>query len=158
MLLNAISYNYAYSLYPRATLHERRTLILYDEDGVEIVTDQGTTDYQDLHFETLEKLDESAFTKQDRASPFPLGWRSPHDLHTWKLPLPSIGIMTAPSHDPLSICSFLLRYSVTAMTTVTFRSISPVSLKYDYIVADKELLYHLEAELIRLSPVWDGIW
>ena len=158
MLLNVITYNNAYSLYPRATLHERRTLILYDDSGIELVCLEDTTTFKTLGFDALEELDAGEFTKQNHASSFPLGWRSPYDLQTWRLPLPTIGVTSLPSHDPLSICSFLLRYSVAAMTTVAFQLMSSASLKYDYIIADKELSHDLQAELVKVSPAWDGLW
>ena len=59
-------------------------------------------------------------------------------------------------HDHISLCSFILQYSKFAVVERQIL-ISP-SLKYQYIVADKEFMYHLKVELDKMIPVWDGMW
>ena len=155
MLLNVISHNTAYCLYPRATLHERRTLILHDGYGMDLVTFQDAITMSILGFEDLDDLTPDEFTNPRHASSFPLGWRSPHDPHTWRLPLPTTGVDSLIYDDPLSICSFLLQYNIAAMASIARHVMSSASLKYDYLVADKELLHHLQGEMMCIAPVWD---
>lgn len=150
-LLNVISYERAYCLYPRATLHERRALLIHPQDGdqwteilIKNITQRG--------YEVIEVPDmpELAISTPDVS--FVLGWRWIDDSSAWVIDLDTVDVTPPPAandlsssrtHDPVAICNFSLRYRAHNRVHMEFFTGYGSPLQFTYVFGDLELLKRL---------------
>ncbi|KAI0349691.1 hypothetical protein OH77DRAFT_1431809 [Trametes cingulata] len=163
-LLNVISYERAYCLFPRATLHERRSLLLRasdwqgESDELEFMVDRG--------YEIVETLFDESYRFVDACKCFTLGWRWVDDPDSWvidfevggdiTLPSPANALSSARTHDPLAICGYSLRYNTEEHAYMDFHVAESRAIEYSYVLGDLNSVDQLVTALLFKSPVWDG--
>ncbi|KAI0349669.1 hypothetical protein OH77DRAFT_1424455 [Trametes cingulata] len=165
-LLNIISYERAYCMYPRATLHDRRSLLVRASgkewrgraDELEEMIDRG--------YDVVDTLFHEDFNLPDEHRCFTLGWRWIDDPFAWvidfevgldiALPPPANSLSSARTHDPVAICGFALRCGPDEEPYMEFVVIKGPAVEYSYVLGDQDSADRLITELYFKSPVWDG--
>ncbi|KAI0371470.1 hypothetical protein BV20DRAFT_941761, partial [Pilatotrama ljubarskyi] len=136
-VMNVISYEKAYCLFPWATLEERRSLLSSSCRGRSKRRQEGLAKYARRGFTLISRLypDDieldpasaaSSSSSRYRSSPrtrkkpaFRIGWRWIDDSASWVLPLPLAGVALplptnastpALTHDPVAVCNWEVRY------------------------------------------------
>ncbi|KAI0370419.1 hypothetical protein BV20DRAFT_910347, partial [Pilatotrama ljubarskyi] len=86
-LVNVISFEKAYCLFPRATLRDRRALLLHAPDGSPMGYFGDVVQCMSLNFQIIEDLEAHEVLDITRSGSYPLGWRWIDDSASWVLPL-----------------------------------------------------------------------
>ncbi|KAI0348783.1 hypothetical protein OH77DRAFT_1415982, partial [Trametes cingulata] len=173
-LLNVITFNTAYCLFPRATLHERRALLLRYPDGSPIEPENVAEQHDALGFEPpLSHLEARQVTSIASNLSFPLGWRWIDDAATWVVSLDTVGVSgplpankhsTAMTHDPVSVCNYAIRYDSERGAWMDLGVAHASVLRYSYIISDELLIDKLchaiekkvEEERRKAEPALEG--
>ncbi|KAI1787878.1 hypothetical protein LXA43DRAFT_1097884 [Ganoderma leucocontextum] len=159
ILLNLIAWEKAYCLFPRAFLHERRILLLHDEDGNSGISQREVASLADSYVVT-EFLNEDEYRDMYGRpnSTFPLGWRWVNDssslsihLNVAEINLPLRSQVTEPSattaHHSVDSFGFRLCYSSSRLAHIKFDILHSHSAHDNYTVCDSELSSQLERAL-----------
>ncbi len=163
-MLNVISYEKVYCLFPRATLHDHTSLVL-NTGGPEYITRRiDIAETRMRGFSMIEEL-ETEQLLDPHPSPFAFGWRWIDDSNTWvinldtrdvALPPPSNPESSARTHDPVNVCGFLLRYNLDDHAIIDYEVVEGPSIEFTYTIGDRDLLDRLIWTISYHSPVWDG--
>ncbi|KAI0758171.1 hypothetical protein C8Q74DRAFT_1373203 [Fomes fomentarius] len=167
-VMNVISYEKAYCLFPQATLEEHRTLLSSSCRGKGKHRMDGLLKYHQRGWEVLYTLP-LAEVIPDPASPlyptfmrvstkpsFRMGWRWIDDGSSWVLPLSQTGVSPPPAanastppltHDPVAVCNWEVRYHPARGAVMHFEVAAGKVLRYRYLVTDDLLLAYLAKAL-----------
>ncbi len=96
--MNLISYEKAYCLFPRATLEERRNLLIARGSGSDQLP--AVRKYQERGWSP--SLPSLFWGRAERSPVFPFGNRFLGDRHTWTIPLDLTGVTPPQSINPQS--------------------------------------------------------
>lgn len=164
-LINAISYEKAYCLFPCATLHQRRSLLTNSTEAPYMGTSQDVIELEERGFEMMEYLDCQDLVLSRTSSPILFGWRWIDDSASWVISFSTEGIRppaswsaspSAQPYDPVSICGFSLRYTEECRVHLAFTVLDGPVIQYSYAIGDRDLLERLVISLYHCSPTWDG--
>lgn len=173
--MNVISYNAAYSLYPRATFEERKTLSLNVDNEGEV---RALGKYAIRGWRIVYTI----WPHEEKTSSFYLNHtRWVDDNKSWVIPLNLNGVATRqPSSmtseafewDPVAQNSWTLERRGLEKLLFTYRTLKSTLFRYNYLVADLGFMHvllnfikkqgsmevakrqHLSPEEIRLSVTW----
>ncbi|KAI0642149.1 hypothetical protein C8Q79DRAFT_918657, partial [Trametes meyenii] len=163
-LLNIISYERAYCLYPRATLHERHSLLIHVSGRGWAERVEEILDGMNRGLDVIDTLDSSEFSLPTAHASFVLGWCWIDDKSAWVInfdtsnvapPLPANTISSPRTHDPVAMCGFSMRYAADDQARIKFSLLQGLSLEYGYALADRDLLDRVVYALYLRSPIWD---
>ncbi|KAH9947185.1 hypothetical protein B0H21DRAFT_876842 [Amylocystis lapponica] len=149
-VMNVLSFEKAYCLYPRTTLEERRSLVSASCRGQSERRPQGLDKYAVRGWTIVARLPPQDAERRDGA--FRLGWRWIDDNASWVVALDTAGVARAPApnassgaraHDPVAVCNWQLRYSAVGGAVMQFGVAKGGVLRYVYLVTDEGLLGHL---------------
>ncbi len=163
-MLNVISYEKVYCLFPRATLHDHTSLVLNTDDTDYIARKIDIAEMRTRGFTMLEELEPEVLLPS-YPSPFAFGWRWIDDSETWVInldtrdvapPPPSNPESSARTHDPVNVCGFSLRYNLDDHAVVEYEVVEGPSIEFTYTIGDHDLLDRLIWMVCYHSPVWDG--
>ncbi|KAI0689628.1 hypothetical protein C8T65DRAFT_523508, partial [Cerioporus squamosus] len=151
-LMNAISFDAAYCLFPRATLEARTTLVTTAPSGLPKRYRQGIEEHLSSGHTLVVHIPEHEFYSS--SCPYPLGWRWVDDSCSWVLRF-SVGGINPPTkssgallrRDPMTISNWLMRYVPIRGASIHFAIVRCDSLKYKYIAADVDLTSFLARKL-----------
>lgn len=137
--MNVISYDTAYSLYPRETFEEHRALVCSSPGPSQ---EPALIKYRGRGWTFLEEL--TARDQYDHRSSFRIGYRWIDDDKTWIIPLNTERLLIPNNHplDPCTLTNWKLEYDE-AEKTVVFQTTllaMPRLLKNNYIVTDPRIL------------------
>lgn len=150
--MNVISYEYAYCLFPVATLEERASLLSYSSQGRSKRRAEGLVKYSARGFQMLDSLSLTDLESPRKISPFTFGPRWIGDRDTWVIRLDTHGIPAPPppnpysvarSNDPVALASFSVRYDVTEGAIMDFSIVESPVLKYAYVFGDTDTIDYL---------------
>lgn len=147
--MNAISYEKAYCLFPRATLEQRRSVLSFDgppsdriEQCVQKYQQRGWIfcDYRDLSHS------DPAFHTGERWINDKLSWVIP--LNTTDIPpaLPANPSSAPLSHDPVNICSWRV-CEPQRPAMIDFKILESPALRYFYVISNYDLYQYLKNRL-----------
>ena len=141
-VMNFITHDKAYSLYPRATFEQHRSLVFLRGTAAR---DKALAKYTERGWSTLNRITGGDF--HDLNSAFARGPRFVGDSKTWTIPIfPRID---APSQDGLvEVNSFLLRYDIDLKPHLEFLSLISPQLRHCYLVLDEDLPEEIQNILI----------
>ncbi|KAH8092515.1 hypothetical protein BXZ70DRAFT_951211 [Cristinia sonorae] len=139
-VMNVISWEKAYSLYPVATLHERRSLISVMDKDASGGQAAAMVKYAERGFEMLRHI----IHRMDVVDPsFPTTPRFMGDGMCWTLPLDLGGLAkhwrvtgelaTPLKHDPVSATSWQLQYQFKKWLTQNFVKVEYTVIRRDYL-------------------------
>ncbi|RPD65566.1 hypothetical protein L227DRAFT_493697 [Lentinus tigrinus ALCF2SS1-6] len=158
-LMNVISFNKAYCLFPRATLEMGQTLVTSSPSGLPRRYRQGTEQHLSSGHTLLHHIPHDELHVISPAA-YPLGWRWVHDGCSWVLPLSIDGVesrarRTTLAHplfeDPVTICNWQVRYSHSKGASVHFGVMRSEHLKYKYLSADPDLTSFIARSLAHTT-------
>jgi len=140
--MNFITHDKAYSLYPRATFEQHRSLVFLRGTPAR---DKALAKYTERGWSALNSITEPDF--YDLNSAFVRGPRFVGDSKTWTIPIfPKID---TPSQDGLvEMNSFLLRHDILLKPHLEFFSLFSPQLRYRYLVCDEDLPEEIQNVLI----------
>ncbi|KDR77631.1 hypothetical protein GALMADRAFT_119757 [Galerina marginata CBS 339.88] len=140
-VMNVITHDMAYSLYPHATFEERRSLIISTEGSKQ---DHARAKYAKRGWSLIERpsLDE---TKRP-VSDFATGLRYVGDSRCWKIPI--LPEMDIPSSF-IESNSWQLTYNESLEGVMSFSILLTDNLRYSYLVVDKETQDYLSPALLQ---------
>lgn len=164
---SAISWRRAYCIFPRATLHNNRVLLLDTLDGpLDLSQAPNVAGYiERRNLEVQDTLDEHEYLFSNTHSPFPLGARTMTDnsslsidLDIADIPLQSTDAASFPTDDVVNSCGFRLRGDFGGRSWVDYTLVLAPLLKYSWLMSRNELLHQLtrelDARLLEASPTW----
>ncbi|KAJ8461943.1 hypothetical protein ONZ51_g11218 [Trametes cubensis] len=163
-MLNVISYEKAYCIFPRATLHENCALRNRAPEGVYIYSKREVEKYESRGITMMDEVDPAEQTRSDSSSTFALGWRWIDDGASWVIKLDTQRITTLPTtnevstplrYDPVTISGFSLRFDTTRKARLQYTIIDGPTTKYSYVLGDQDLIEQLIDAVFCRSPVWD---
>ncbi|KAI0715519.1 hypothetical protein C8T65DRAFT_644040 [Cerioporus squamosus] len=138
-VMNVVSFEKAYCLFPRATLEARLSLLSSSCAGRSMRRQTSVAKYVARGFTITERI-----PPQDLRLPylFPLGWRWIDDSTSWVIPLningvtppPPISSITPRLHNPVVVCNWEMQY----------KPLRGQLLRYRYLVGDLDLARTLE--------------
>ena len=149
---NVISWRRAYCVFPRATLHDRRVLLVDTQDGpLDLsLSPEIATHMQKNGLAVQDTLDPPEYLYPRTSSSFPLGSRFMMDSSSLSIELDVTDIAPTsrntssfPADDVISACGFRLRSDLTGRYWVDYTLVHTPALKYNCIMAENELLYQL---------------
>lgn len=160
--INVISYEKAYCLFPRATLHEHRSLLI-NADSTDSA--EETVTLQERGFEMFDYLTARELLSNHASSSIVFGWRWIDDSASWVINLDTKDVVLpvaksssfAEQYDPVAICNFSVRFNRTqCKATITFDIFSGPDVEYAYALGDSEVMERLILSIRDCCPVWDG--
>ncbi|KAL6307092.1 hypothetical protein BKA93DRAFT_894058 [Sparassis latifolia] len=152
-VMNAISFEKAYCLFPRATLEERHSLISSTQAGASRWRAQGIAKYRKRGWRMHYKL---PISEDQRNRLFGCGWRWIDDEKSWVIPLDTTGIEPPPSanlssppmqHDPISLSNWKILYNKGSGAIMLFTSMKDELLRYEYMLTDRNLQLYINQVL-----------
>ncbi|KAJ3014961.1 hypothetical protein NUW54_g1164 [Trametes sanguinea] len=156
-VMNVISYNKAYCLFPRATLEERRSLMTSVAVGPGRLGTAGFFKNSDTGHRLITTLPPEE-TSMDRPSrSFPCGPRWIGDRDTWLiqlnmrdvLPPPPPNAVSSPRrHDPVVMTSFSMRYDDDEGATLHFYVVDSPAIRYAFVCGDEDTAEYLAHVLL----------
>ncbi|KAI0649613.1 hypothetical protein C8Q79DRAFT_1005980 [Trametes meyenii] len=164
-MINVISYEKAYCLFPRATLHKRRSLLTSCLRGGYIGSARDIAAIHGRGYEMVDGLNSEEICATTTTSTFVLGWRWIDDCASWVINFDTTDIFPksstcAPSlpltHDPVAVCGFSLRYNIGTKASISFVVLEGPLLRYSYTLGEPDLANRLTIALCSRSPVWAG--
>jgi hypothetical protein len=145
--MNVISYNRAYSLYPRATFDERETLLT-----------PRNPEHRDIRFHAIQKYKDRGWRVMQQPSLrneplYAFGSRWIDDRYSWVIGLPPLSINAPPPtplsrplpQDPVAVTNWALIN--TSEPIIDYYVVTGADLQYDYVLSDLELFAHLREKL-----------
>ena len=152
-VMNVISFQAAYCLFPRGTLEERISLMSSSTRGVRQDQEEALQKYSARHFRLTTSVPPNDFL---RSKPlFPLGWRWIDDDSSWVIPLNTSGIVETSSttthgsiqrsmHDPVVLTNWNMRCnSRTHGAVMLLGVIKSDFLRHRYLITDQDLVAHI---------------
>ena len=125
-VMNLITHNKAYSLYPRPTFEERRSLV-HHANTVE--RERALKKYEDRGWAIIKKITQEE--SKDRTSAFYSGLRSVGDKKCWTLLLsPKLDLPTG----HMETNTWALSYSRGLDVSMTYRILCSENLRFSYLV------------------------
>ncbi|KAI0076948.1 hypothetical protein K474DRAFT_1662339 [Panus rudis PR-1116 ss-1] len=166
VVMNVISYEKAYSLYPWATFEEKRAIVcrswgIKQEEGIAKYRSRG---WEMLWYVRARELQSTAARNYPTHPSFLFGNRWITDRHVWSIPLDLTGVelpkarselSTPMSHDPVDATSWKLTYPIEAEFNVKpgaateLEVLSSKYLYHRYVSRDGNLLAALELHASR---------
>ncbi|KAI0715462.1 hypothetical protein C8T65DRAFT_144725 [Cerioporus squamosus] len=149
-VMNVISFEKAYCLFPRATLEARLSLLSSSCAGRSVRRQASVAKYVARGFTITERI-----PPQDLRLPylFPLGWRWIDDSTSWVIPLNTDGVTPPPPinhvtprllHDPVVVCNWEMRYTPLRGASMHYLIARSELLRYRYLISDRDLAGALE--------------
>lgn len=135
--MNIITHDKAYSLYPKATLEERRSL-MYSTEGLK--QDSARKKYKKRGWSMVERL--TVEELQDPVSAFTPGHRYVGDSKCWTIPLSSPPLMDLPEGF-IETNTWALKYDFDLLPIMSFKVLLTNCLNYSYLVVDEELAQYI---------------
>lgn len=133
-VMNLITHEKAYSLYPRGTFKERRSLALYREDSNEEAAKIGRDKYVARGWTLVEELTQDEMA--DPTSAFSSGSRFVGDSKCWTIPiLPKLDLPAS----YIEMNSWNLRYSSVNDAEMSYTVLTAATLRFNYLVKDVPL-------------------
>lgn len=155
--MNVISYEKAYCLFPRATLEERRSLVVATDGPGQL---PALLKYEERGWEMVVSV--SSRERTGRNPSFPFGKRFIDDRYTWTIALDLSGLSLSRritplspvlTQDPVSATSWTFRYLPDDGGEMEFGSISDERLLYTYALDDEEIIQKAESRLRRAESI-----
>ncbi|KAI1787861.1 hypothetical protein LXA43DRAFT_895612, partial [Ganoderma leucocontextum] len=157
-VMNVISYQQAYCLFPHATVESHRSLLSWSSQSRSTRRAEGLEKYKKRGFHMEHHLSPAELSApiRESATPFALGPRWLGDADTWVIPLETSYIPYPPPpnpystglyRDPVSVASFSVRYDPSDGAIMTFSVIESEALKYAYALGDEGLADYLSCIL-----------
>ncbi|KAI0703516.1 hypothetical protein C8T65DRAFT_578754, partial [Cerioporus squamosus] len=149
-VMNVISFEKAYCLFPRATLEERLSLLSSSSAGFSKRRRQSVAKYAIRGFTIIERI---PFTDLRSPRLFPLGWRWIDDSSSWVIPLDTTDVAPPASsnkrsspllHDPVVVCNWEVRYTPCRGVVMHYVVAKSELLRYRYLIGDPDLAGKLE--------------
>ncbi|KAI0694244.1 hypothetical protein C8T65DRAFT_585148, partial [Cerioporus squamosus] len=149
-VMNVISFEKAYCLFPRATLEERLSLLSSSSAGHSRRRRQSVAKYAIRGFTIIERI---PFTDLRAPSLFPLGWRWIDDSSSWVIPLDITDVAPSASpnkssppllHDPVVVCNWEVQYTPLRGAVMRYVVAKSELLRYRYLIGDPDLAGKLE--------------
>lgn len=141
-VMNLITHEKAYSLYPRGTFKERRSLAVYQEKNAEAIYKKATKIARDKYVARGWTLVE-ALTRDEMADPtsafFP-GSRYVGDSKCWTIPI--LPKLDRPE-DYIEMNSWNLQYKSLNHAEMSYKVLAASSLRYNYLVKDQHLMRYI---------------
>ena len=129
--MNLITHEKAYSLYPRGTFKERRSLALYREDTNEEAAEIARDKYVARGWTLVEALTQDEMA--DPTSAFSWGSRFVGDSKCWTIPiLPKIDL----PESYIEANSWNLQYNSVNHAEMAYTVLTAPTLRYNYLVKD----------------------
>ncbi|KAI0323629.1 hypothetical protein GY45DRAFT_1264285, partial [Cubamyces sp. BRFM 1775] len=154
-VMNAISYEKAYCLYPRATLEDRCSLLSWSSQGRAKRRAEGIQKYSARGFRMLTLPDWDVHTP-NRSFPSITRWFG--DCHAWTIslslngitPPPPYNVYTTPRlHDPAALTSFLMRWDPVDGAIMSFRVVKVPILRFYFVASDVAAVNYLTSLLLQ---------
>ncbi|KAI9068490.1 hypothetical protein FKP32DRAFT_1561581, partial [Trametes sanguinea] len=151
-VMNVISYNKAYCLFPRATLEERRSLMTSVAVGTGRTDRAGFFTSSDTGHRLILSLPPEEVYMEPPSRSFPCGPRWIGDDSTWLILLDTEGILPPPppnsvssprSHDPIVMTSFSMRYDDEEGATLHFYVVDSPAIRYAFVCGDEDTADYL---------------
>ncbi|KAL1937077.1 hypothetical protein VTO73DRAFT_15132 [Trametes versicolor] len=146
-MMNVISYEKAYCLFPRPTLHEHRGLLMKIKQGHDVWRVYEIEDVQARGFAMLDGLEPKELALSCASSSFALGWRWIDDSASWVIHFDTHDIPPPPvrrtnssalTHDPITVCGFSMRYDMETKARIDYELLEDASLdKRDVFVGKR---------------------
>ncbi|KAI0706624.1 hypothetical protein C8Q76DRAFT_630230, partial [Earliella scabrosa] len=141
-LMNVISSNMAYCLFPRATLEERQSLLSCSSKGIYRNRGAALAKYTRRGYQIEFRVPPETFSPQRPT--FQLGWRWLDDENSWVLPLDVVGVDLSPhGQDPSAICNWRMQYGTNRGAVMHFSVLKSDVLRYRYLISDQDLSAHI---------------
>ncbi|KAF8900276.1 hypothetical protein CPB84DRAFT_1815433 [Gymnopilus junonius] len=139
-VMNVITHDTAYSLYPIATFEQKRALVISTEGSKQ---DTARTKYSERGWDMVERLTYDEVN--DPRSAFAPGSRYVGDSKCWKIPIsPSLDLR----ESFVEINSWNLRYRSNLKAVTSFKILLIDNLRYSYLVVNKSLQDYLTPALV----------
>ncbi|KAI0715608.1 hypothetical protein C8T65DRAFT_572952, partial [Cerioporus squamosus] len=144
-VMNVISFENAYCLFPRATLEERLSLLSSSSAGRSTRRRESVAKYVARGFTVMERI---PVTNVRLPNLLPLGWRWIDDSASWVIPLDVAGVAPPVSankrsppllHDPVVVCNWEVRYTPLRGAVMHFVVAKSELLRYRYLIGDPDL-------------------
>jgi hypothetical protein len=145
--MNVLSYNKAYSLYPRTTFDERETLLT-----------PRNPEHRDIRFHAIQKYRDRGWRVMQQPSlrnePFyAFGSRWIGDRHSWVIDLPPVPTVAPPptprsrplADDPVAATNWTLINPL--KPSIEYYTVTGADLQYDYVLSDLEVFVYLRESL-----------
>ncbi|TFK82608.1 hypothetical protein K466DRAFT_500003, partial [Polyporus arcularius HHB13444] len=158
-VMNVISFEKAYCLFPRATLEERVSLLSSSSAGRSNRRRQSVAKYATRGFAIIERIPST-----DLRSPslFALGWRWIDDSSSWVIALNTRDVAPPASpnrrspplvHDPVVVCNWEVQYTPLRGAVMHYVVARSELLRYRYLIGDPDLAgelgRHFAAKLLQ---------
>ncbi len=163
-MINVISYEKAYCLFPRPTLHDHVALILNTERIFHPQIRRVEIDNIEARgFKVVQGVPLERLVSPYPGSPFALGWRWIDDSETWvvnfdthdvTLPPPANLASSARTHDPVAVCGFSLRYSFDRRAHIEFDMMDGPPLEFVYFLGDIAVMDQLARKISYKRQPW----
>ncbi len=163
-MINVISYEKAYCLFPRPTVHDHVSLILNTERVFYPPTrDLEIAKLEAKGFKIVQEVPLERLVSPYPGSPFALGWRWIDDSETWvvkfdthdvTLPPPANLESSARTHDPVAMCGFSLRYTFDRRAHIEFEIMDGPPLEFVYLLGDTALMDRISRKISYRRQPW----
>lgn len=151
-VMNIISYEKAYCLFPSATLEQRLSLLSQSSRGRSEARSESVEKYAERGYRILTFLPLADLVPPRKRPTFALGPRWLGDSDTWVIPLDTQDILPPPpanpysiarTNDPAALSSFVARYDLIEGLVVEFSIVESPVLKYSYLFGDNDIVDYL---------------
>ncbi|KAI0349679.1 hypothetical protein OH77DRAFT_1490395 [Trametes cingulata] len=155
-VMNVISFERAYCIFPLATLERRVSLLAYSSQGRSTRRVEGLDKYTARGFHMLAYLPLADLVLPHKLAPFTFGPRWLGDRDTWVIKLDTTHIpptpppnpySTARTCDPAVLCNFFVRYDLTDGAIMELCVLESPVLRYSYVLADNDAIDFLSRAL-----------
>lgn len=159
-VMNIISYNKAISLYPRATLEERRALVCQTNGSS---PQEALAKYELRGWEILRALPPPWEHTYDRNGPFRVGRRWIEDGDSWVIPLDMIGVDLPPAtspgsvplkEDPVVFTTWELALTPGFSGKMEFDYLKDDKLFYQYVIEDEDAEDTVRLLVVSRYDLW----
>ncbi|PPQ80116.1 hypothetical protein CVT26_012167 [Gymnopilus dilepis] len=145
-VMNVITHEAAYSLYPYATFEQKRSLIISTEGSKQ---DSARAKYAERGWEMVGRLSQNEIG--DSSSAFAQGERYLGDSRCWKIPiLPKLDL----PESFIEVNTWSLKYNTAREGVMAFKILLTDHLRYSYVIVDESMQNFLTPTL--LGPEEDG--
>ncbi|KAI0684234.1 hypothetical protein C8T65DRAFT_593923 [Cerioporus squamosus] len=155
-VMNVISYEAAYCLFPYATLEKRITLLSSSTKGVYRKRGEELLKYASRGFDIILAAPANSAGFDAPRSAFAPGWRWLDDNLSWVVRLDTFGVALPRNlnrhsepvlHDPVAISNWYMRYNRGKGAVMQFGIVKSDLLGYRYLIGDQDLIAHLSRYL-----------
>ncbi|KAI0349674.1 hypothetical protein OH77DRAFT_1414569, partial [Trametes cingulata] len=161
-VMNVITFERAYCIFPLATVEQHVSLPAYSSQGRSPRRAEVLNRDAEKGFDTLCLLSSTELLATGALSPFKLGPRWLGDMDTWVVPLVTEGISPPPPpnpysfpriHDPAVLTSFSVRYDSVEGAIMDFDIVESAVLQYSYVFGDNNTIDYVRH--ILAVKAWD---